>query len=148
MRKLKLRKTKIFDNITQLVRGRAKILSPSVCLQNTSLPPTGCCLQRKESWVIDYNHTPIPPPFHRPGMGVWNGHQENCLRHAYQWWQSWGWSRTLHSCWLEVQKPERCYIFYTAKGKDKPTMSVSKYTGIGVWQLIVFFKLWFFFPAS
>jgi len=95
-------------NITQLVCGRAKIFFP-ICLPSEPkfAPYRMLLLQRKESWVIDYNHTSIPPPFHRPGKGVWNGHQENCLRHASQW-QSWGWSRTLHNCGLEVQKPERC----------------------------------------
>ena len=82
MRKLELRKTKVLASITQLVNGRARIWSQSVCLQNPSLPPTGCCFCRGKnlgSQIID-NHTSIPPPFHRPerqgGVGGRNGHQE------------------------------------------------------------------------
>lgn len=122
-RKLELRKTKTLAYMTQLVSAE-----PGQDLIPIGLPsePMFAPLQDAtfaEEGILGHNylaHTySALPPFHRSEKKVGRGHiRRNCLRHAAQWWPSWGWPRNLQCCQLDAQKPGRCCIFCTAKGKD------------------------------
>lgn len=91
MRKLELRETKTLASITQPVIGRARIWSPSVCLQNPGLLLYRMLLLQKERSLghrqlpcLHLHFCPIPQTWKRQG---WEDTRRNCpgMQHNGDW---------------------------------------------------------------
>lgn len=102
-RKLQLRKAKTCASITQLISKRARI-GPNLSAFRTHVCfSTGSCFCRgkylvsqivlPQSYLFCSSHSTDLTK----GEGM-AGTRRNCLRHAAQWWLSWGWPMNLCQC--------------------------------------------------